>query len=51
MDQTVFEAPKRKMSRLRRAAAALTLAFLGGIATALGRIAGAEVLYWLQALV
>jgi hypothetical protein len=50
MNQTAFEASQRKTSRLRRAAAVVTLGFLGGIATGLGRTAGAELLGWLQSL-
>ncbi|MGW5136187.1 hypothetical protein [Streptomyces sp. NPDC004135] len=50
MTQTASEAPQRKTSRLRRAAAVVILGFMGGIATGLGRIAGAEIWDWLKLL-
>ncbi|MFJ4624684.1 hypothetical protein [Streptomyces sp. NPDC088812] len=50
MTQTIPQAPQRKTSRLRRAAAVVILGFIGGIATGLGRIAGAEFPDWLQLL-
>ncbi|WP_329568727.1 hypothetical protein [Streptomyces sp. NBC_01361] len=50
MTQTAPEAPQRKTSRLRRTAAVVILGFIGGIATGLGRTAGAELLDWVQLL-
>ncbi|MFD8060921.1 MULTISPECIES: hypothetical protein [Streptomyces] len=50
MTQTAPEAPQRKTSRLRRAAAVVILGFIGGIATGLGSTAGAELPNWLQLL-
>ncbi|MFP8941698.1 hypothetical protein ACLIYM_09710 [Streptomyces fenghuangensis] len=50
MNQTAPEAPQRKTSRLRRVAAVVILGFIGGIATGLGRTAGAELPDWLQLL-
>jgi hypothetical protein len=50
MTQTAPEAPQRKTSRLRRIAAVVILGFIGGIATSLGRTAGAELPDWLQLL-
>lgn len=50
MNQTAPEAPQRKTFRLRRAAAVVILGFVGGIATELGRAAGAELPNWLQLL-
>jgi hypothetical protein len=48
MTQTASEAPQRKTFRLRRAAAVVILGFMGGIATGLGRVAGAEIWDWLK---
>ncbi|MEV7003308.1 hypothetical protein AB0N62_37355 [Streptomyces sp. NPDC093982] len=50
MTQTAPRAPQRKTPRLRRTAAVVILGFIGGIATGLGRTAGAELSAWLQLL-
>ncbi|MFB7464681.1 MULTISPECIES: hypothetical protein [Streptomyces] len=50
MTQTPPEAPRPKTSHLRRAATVVILGFIGGLATSLGRTAGAELPDWLQLL-
>ncbi|MFI2215190.1 hypothetical protein [Streptomyces sp. NPDC020141] len=50
MNQTAPEASQRKTSRLRSTAAVVILGFIDGIASALGRTAGAILPDWLLLL-